>query len=725
MRMMAAPTTTRGGRQTRTPRRVRDEQDEPAPASAVNGTKRRSSSVRGRTTPSQSQPHQATQPRCRSESAASGRARQAVAGLGDNDVAVNKDDANKVAAGQKVTGHATVNSSDSQAELERKYNAFLDPPGSSSPAIMVISVEGVPGAGKSTLLKGLCQALPLGMGVSTSQVDMQISEDAISRINMPKVVISIVQEDVQAWTTTGVLQDMYDGTLGPQAFQLLTLISITSRIHQAVAMAPAGKPHILILERSLKANDQVFAVGLQQQQESFRKAYQLALQRSHDSLPSLPAEEYRLWLHLSPECAAQRVVARGRAGEQGVDSTYLEQLHELHCLWLASEAGVFTVNAEDDSSTVLLEATAKIVERINHRFPNLARSTDDGLPLSEPMSAMVTSLQAGLLPASTPISPATDASGLKSASQPAIYIRSSTASMTSPANSAVASPVTSVATTATSSPGSAANPVENSPPTDRSAARHPRSRRHGKKQSRTNSPRDSGDINKQYARTDSTPSSSKTKFYAVFKGRKRGVFNSWAACSKQVTGYSGNSYKSFDSEHKAKLWLRDQERDRKRSDAASSSPDVRGSSKRGPSKRDHRQRKRSVSVSVSPSRSSTSSVEFVQQPSRKYTKSQQGQKRRTPQAQHDQHDHRQQHRRHHHRAAPDDNGRRQDHDSGRRHVHDRDRAHDNLRGHPDRRSYPHMPSRGGSHTSRTHRARDNNHHHRDNKDYDSRGRRRQ
>ena len=712
MWLMAAPTITRGGRQTRIPRRVRGDQDEPAPASAVNGTKRRSSSVRGRTTPSQPLP--AKQPRCRSESAASGRARQAVAGLGDNDVAVNKDDVNKDAAGQKGTGRASVNSSDSQAELERKYNAFLD--SSSSPDIMVISVEGVPGAGKSTLLKGLCQALPLGMGVSTSQVDMQISEDDISRISMPKVVISIIQEDVKAWTTTGVLQAMYDGTLGPQAFQLLTLISITSRIHQAVAMVPAGKPHILILERSLKANDQVFAVGLQKQQESFRQAYQLALQRSHDSLPSLPKEEYRLWLHLSPECAAKRVLARGRAGEQGVDSAYLDQLHERHCLWLASEEGVFTVNAEADSSTVLLEATAKIVERIDHRFPNLARSADNGLPLSEPMSAMVTSLQAGL--------------GLKSASQPAIYIRSSTASMTSPINSAAASasPVTSVATTA-SSPGSAANPVENSPPTDRSAARHPRSRQHGKKQSRTSSTRDSGDINinKQYARTDSTPSPSKTKFYAVFKGRKRGVFDSWAACSKQVTGYSGNSYKSFDSEQKAKLWLRDQERDRnrKRSDDASSSPDARGSSsKRGPSKRDHRQRKRSDSVS--PSRSSTSSVEFVQQPSRKYTKSQQGQKRRTPHAQHDQHDHRPQHRRHHHRAGPDDNGRRQANDSGRRHDHDRDRdrAHDNLRGHPDRRSYPHMPSRGGSHTSPTHRARDNNHHHRANKDYDSRERRR-
>jgi len=35
------------------------------------------------------------------------------------------------------------------------------------------------------------------------------------------------------------------------------------------------------------------------------------------------------------------------------------------------------------------------------------------------------------------------------------------------------------------------------------------------------------------------------KFYAVRKGRSTGVFNSWAECQKQISGFSGAEYKSF------------------------------------------------------------------------------------------------------------------------------------------------------------------------------------
>ncbi|RLD10237.1 MAG: ribonuclease H [Chloroflexota bacterium] len=36
-----------------------------------------------------------------------------------------------------------------------------------------------------------------------------------------------------------------------------------------------------------------------------------------------------------------------------------------------------------------------------------------------------------------------------------------------------------------------------------------------------------------------------SKFYVVWKGRKTGVFSTWAECSAQVSGYSGAKYKSF------------------------------------------------------------------------------------------------------------------------------------------------------------------------------------
>jgi ribonuclease HI len=37
----------------------------------------------------------------------------------------------------------------------------------------------------------------------------------------------------------------------------------------------------------------------------------------------------------------------------------------------------------------------------------------------------------------------------------------------------------------------------------------------------------------------------KTKFYVVWKGRKTGIFSSWAECAAQVQGFTGAQYKSF------------------------------------------------------------------------------------------------------------------------------------------------------------------------------------
>jgi ribonuclease HI len=39
----------------------------------------------------------------------------------------------------------------------------------------------------------------------------------------------------------------------------------------------------------------------------------------------------------------------------------------------------------------------------------------------------------------------------------------------------------------------------------------------------------------------------KQKYYVVWKGRRTGVFNSWAACSAQVLNYPEAQYKAFDS----------------------------------------------------------------------------------------------------------------------------------------------------------------------------------
>ncbi len=45
----------------------------------------------------------------------------------------------------------------------------------------------------------------------------------------------------------------------------------------------------------------------------------------------------------------------------------------------------------------------------------------------------------------------------------------------------------------------------------------------------------------------------KPKFYVVWHGRKPGIYPTWEECSKQVTGFNGAEYKSFESRQAAEL----------------------------------------------------------------------------------------------------------------------------------------------------------------------------
>jgi ribonuclease HI len=48
----------------------------------------------------------------------------------------------------------------------------------------------------------------------------------------------------------------------------------------------------------------------------------------------------------------------------------------------------------------------------------------------------------------------------------------------------------------------------------------------------------------------------KQKFYAVWNGRQTGIFNTWEECKKQVEGFDGAQYKSFESKTEAENALK-------------------------------------------------------------------------------------------------------------------------------------------------------------------------
>ena len=49
---------------------------------------------------------------------------------------------------------------------------------------------------------------------------------------------------------------------------------------------------------------------------------------------------------------------------------------------------------------------------------------------------------------------------------------------------------------------------------------------------------------------------SKKSYYAVYRGRKTGVFRSWEECSQYVIGFKGSVFKSFETSQEAEAYLR-------------------------------------------------------------------------------------------------------------------------------------------------------------------------
>ena len=52
---------------------------------------------------------------------------------------------------------------------------------------------------------------------------------------------------------------------------------------------------------------------------------------------------------------------------------------------------------------------------------------------------------------------------------------------------------------------------------------------------------------------------SKKKYYVVLKGRRQGIFTTWADCEAQVKGYKGAKYKGFKDLESAQDWILENE----------------------------------------------------------------------------------------------------------------------------------------------------------------------
>ena len=198
---------------------------------------------------------------------------------------------------------------------------------------LVIAIEGNIGSGKSTFLKDLRH---------------KYKEDE---------TIGFVDEPVDAWekikdaTGKSILEKYYENQEKYAfSFQMMAYISRLSAIRNALKK----KYKILIMERSVFTDSAVFAKMLHDDGKIEEIEYKIYMEWFREFTNDLPPI-YFVYVRAEPEICFQRILKRGRQGEQ-ISLAYLQNCHKYHEEWLIREKVyiencILTLNANADIQT--------------------------------------------------------------------------------------------------------------------------------------------------------------------------------------------------------------------------------------------------------------------------------------------------------------------------------------------------------------------------------------
>ena len=194
----------------------------------------------------------------------------------------------------------------------------------------LIFLEGNIGAGKTSLLKAL-------------------GEHFGDRVR-------IVEEPVDLWEDSGLLEDCYDGLVSRATFQYVALATKTAALAEALRETPPDK--LIIAERSPFSDAAVFAKAFLEE-EVEQRAYGVAHDAAMRTLG--PLDCGFLFLEgASTATLTERIRKRNRNGEASIDACLLAQLETLHAelkqTLQASRRTVLGLDCSKDSDAVFQDA---------------------------------------------------------------------------------------------------------------------------------------------------------------------------------------------------------------------------------------------------------------------------------------------------------------------------------------------------------------------------------
>lgn len=207
--------------------------------------------------------------------------------------------------------------------------------------LQIISIEGNIGSGKSTLISSL------------------------KNMNKNSNNFYFLQEPVDEWTEikdiegVNIIEKFYlNQKRYSFAFQMMAYISRLTILKRAIEHCKNNGIKVIICERSLNTDKNVFCKMLYDSGKIESVEYQIYLKWFKEFIKDIPPMTY-VYIKTVPQVALDRVLKRNRQGET-IDLEYLTMCNNYHDMWLNTR-NCFIIDG-NYASNVTYEKVIEIVE---------------------------------------------------------------------------------------------------------------------------------------------------------------------------------------------------------------------------------------------------------------------------------------------------------------------------------------------------------------------------
>jgi deoxyadenosine/deoxycytidine kinase len=218
--------------------------------------------------------------------------------------------------------------------------------------ITIISIEGNIGSGKSTLLEKI--------------------RDTYKNINTDKDIV-FLKEPVDDWESicdkegNTMLKKFYNNQEKYSfAFQMMAYISRLALIKTTVDQKNPKKDLFILTERSLFTDKYVFAKMLYDSEKIEEVEYQIYIKWFDCFVKDFPVNKI-VYVNSSPEICHERILKRGRDGEDGIPIEYLVNCHNYHEMMLKENVNCESIILDGNiDTTKSRDQIEKWVNEINN-----------------------------------------------------------------------------------------------------------------------------------------------------------------------------------------------------------------------------------------------------------------------------------------------------------------------------------------------------------------------